>query len=65
MAKGNWETLCVALLPPTVSVSFHQDALFFLFQVIFISCGGDWSWVEKANVTTLCRLYRVYYAYIV
>ena len=32
MAKGNWETLCMALLPPAVSVSFHQDALFFYFK---------------------------------
>lgn len=68
MANGNWETLCMALFLPLFQFPFHQDALFcFLFQVMFISCGGDWSWMEKANVTTLCRLYlySVYYIYIV
>ena len=52
MVKGNWETLCMALFLPLFQFPFHQDALFCLFQVLFISCGGDWSWMEKANVTT-------------
>lgn len=42
MAKGNWETLCMALFLPLFQFPFHQDALFcFLFQVMFISCGGS------------------------